>query len=82
MNLTTFLDFASLYRSMTPCAQLLAAEVACDKCQIQKWTFATVSAAVARSVVCCVRSCTHRASLYRVLHCVCKLHGRGPCLSL
>ena len=40
----------------TACAQLLAAGVACNKCQIQKWTFATFSAAVALSVVYCIRS--------------------------
>jgi hypothetical protein len=33
------------------CAQLWAAGVACNKWQIQKWPFATVSAAVARCVV-------------------------------
>jgi hypothetical protein len=44
------------HRSWTAaaCAQLLAAGVACDKWQIQKWPFATVSATVARSVVWCV----------------------------
>jgi hypothetical protein len=45
------------------CAQLLAAGVACDNWQIQKWPFATVSAAVARCVVslslcCCSGLCT------------------------
>jgi hypothetical protein len=40
-------------------AQILAAEVPSDKWQIQEWTFATVSAAAARSFVlrrvpCCV----------------------------
>jgi hypothetical protein len=39
------------------CAQLLAAGVAGDKWQIQKWPFATVSASVARSVVWCDLVC-------------------------
>ena len=66
------------HRSWTaaPCAQLLAAGVACDKWQIQKWPFATVSASVARFIVlCCCGLCgiaigpLHTHTYSRVLEC-------------